>query len=179
DVHWADPSSVDLLAYLGGKCAGLRLLVVLTYRPSDLALGQHPFGPVQLDLQGRGVCRETALPFLSRGDVGRYLALAFVGHRFPEDLAAVLHERTEGNPLFMVDLLRNLRDRGVIVQDQGRWALAQDLPDLERELPESVRGMIRRKVDQLGPEDRHLLMAASVQGPEFDSAVVAEVLGRD
>src|SRR5262249_42592520 len=74
---------------------------------------------------------------------------------------------------------RYLRDRGVIVQDQGRWALARALPDLQRELPESVRGMIQRKLDQLSEADRQLLMAASVQGPEFDSAVVARVLGRD
>src|SRR5262249_3208926 len=53
DVHWADPSSVDLLAYLGGKCAAWRLLLVLTYRPSDLLRSKHPFGPVKLDLQGR------------------------------------------------------------------------------------------------------------------------------
>ena len=46
DIHWADPSSVDLLAYLGSKCSGLRLLLVLTYRPSDLLRSQHPFGPV-------------------------------------------------------------------------------------------------------------------------------------
>ncbi|HWB13748.1 MAG TPA: protein kinase [Pirellulales bacterium] len=177
DIHWADPSSVDLLAYLGSKCAGLRLLVVLTYRPSDLLRSQHPFGPVKLDLQGRGVCREIALPFLSRDDVDRYLTLAFAGHRFPPELAAVLHARTEGNPLFMVDLLRYLGDLGVIVQDQGGWALTGAVPDLQCELPESVRGMVQRKVDQLSTDDRHLLMVASVQGPEFDSAVVGRVLG--
>ena len=179
DVHWADPSSVDLLAYLGSKCASWCFLLVLTYRPSELLRSQHPFGPVKLELQGRGVCREIALPFLSRDDFDRYLALAFAGHRFPKELGAVLHGRTEGNPLFMVDLVRDLRDRGVIVQDQGRWSLVRAVPDLERELPESVRGMIQRKVDQLGAADRHLLMAASVQGPEFDSAVVAQVLGRE
>ena len=122
DIHWADPSSVDLLAYLGGKCARFRLLLVLTYRSSDLLRSQHPFGPVKLELQGRGICREISLPFLSRGDVHDYLASAFVGHQFPEEFADLLHARTEGNPLFMVDLLRYLRDRGVIVQDQDRWA---------------------------------------------------------
>src|SRR5262249_20321584 len=76
DVHWADPSSTDLLAYLGGKCAGMCLLLVLTYRPADLMLGQHPFGPVKLELQGRGVCREMALPLLSRADLDHYLTLA-------------------------------------------------------------------------------------------------------
>src|SRR6185436_5537717 len=157
DVHWADPSSVDLLAYLGSKCPALPLLVVLTYRPSELLRSQHPFGPVKLELQGRGVCREIALPFLSRDDFDRYLALAFAGHRFPDELAAVLHARTEGNPLFMVDLLRYLRDRGVLVQDQDRWALVRAVPDFQRELPESVRAMIQRKVDQLSTADRHLL----------------------
>src|SRR5262249_43718346 len=49
DLHWADASAVDLLAYLGGKCAGMRALLVLTYRPTDLVLGRHPFGPVKLD----------------------------------------------------------------------------------------------------------------------------------
>ena len=179
DIHWADPSSIDLLAYLGRRCAKLRVLLVLTYRPSELVLDRHPFGPVKLDLQGRGACREIELPFLSRDDVDRYLGLAFAGHQFPDELAATLHDRTEGNPLFMVDLIRYLRDRGVIVPDEGRWTLAAAVPDLRRDLPESVRGMVQRKVDQLTPADRHLLMAASVQGPEFDSAVVAEVLGRD
>src|SRR5262249_27875942 len=91
----------------------------------------------------------------------------------------ILHARTEGNPLFMVDLLRYLRDRGVIVQDQGCWALVRALPDLEGELPESVRSMIQRKTDQLSEADRRLLMAASVQGPEFDAAVAARILGRE
>ena len=179
DIHWADPSSVDLLAYLGTRCAELRLLVVLTYRPSDLMRSQHPFGAVRLDLQRRGVCREIALPFLSRSDCDRYLDLVFAGHQFPNQLAAILHSRTEGNPLFMVDLLRYLRDRGVIAQEQDRWSLVQTVPELERELPESVRNVIQKKVNQLDSADRHLLMAASVQGAEFDSAVVAEILGQE
>jgi predicted ATPase len=178
DVHWADPSSVDLLAYLGGKCPALRMLLVLTYRPSDLQLNRHPFGPVQRELQGRGVCHEIALPYLCRDDLDRYLTLAFVEHQFPEEFAVAVHDRTGGNPLFMVDLLRYLRDRGVLAADQGRWAVVQPLPDLRRDLPESVRSMVRRKVDQLGEADRRLLMAASVQGTEFDSAVVAQILSR-
>jgi len=72
-----------------------------------------------------------------------------------------------------------LCDRGVIVQDQGRWALVRAVPDIKRELPESIRAMIQRKVDQVSPADRQLLMAASVQGPEFDSAVVARILDRE
>jgi predicted ATPase len=79
----------------------------------------------------------------------------------------------------MVDLLRYLRDRGAIVQQDGHWALVQAVAELQRELPESVRAMIQRKMDQLGAADRQLLMAASIQCPEFDSAVVAHMLGRE
>src|SRR5206468_4370031 len=156
--------TVDLLAYIGSKCSVLRLLLVLTYRPTDLALSKHPFVAVKQDLQARGVCREVALELLNRQDVERYLALEFPEHRFPGELAALIHAKTEGNPLFMVDLLRHLRDRQVLALEQGRWVLAQSLPDLERELPESVRSMIERKLAQLGEEDRRLLVAASVQG---------------
>ena len=179
DLHWADASTVDLLAYIGSKCAALRLLLVLTYRPTDLLLSKHPFAPVKQDLQARGVCREIALELLTRQDVERYLALEFPQHRFPDELAALIHARTEGNPLFMVDLLRHLRDRQVLAQEQGRWVLAQTLPDLQRELPESVRSMIERKIAQLGEEDRRLLVAASVQGFEFEAAVVARALALD
>jgi hypothetical protein len=179
DLHWADASTIDLLAYLGGKCAGMRALFVFTYRPTDLALSRHPFGPVKLDLQARGVCRELALEFLPRPDLDRYLALEFPEHCFPEEFAALVHLRTEGSPLFMADLLRYLRDRQVLTQEQGRWTLRQSVPDLRRDLPESVRGMIQRTIDQLSDDDRRLLVAASVQGYEFDSAVVARVLKRD
>ena len=176
DVHWADVSTVDLLAYVGSKCAEMRLLMALSYRPSDLLLSQHPFLRVKMELQGRGVCREILLGFLSHPDLERYLALEFPEHGFPAAFAALVHARTAGNPLFMVDVLRYLRERGVIAQDRGRWTLTQSVADIRQELPESVRSMIQRKIDQVGEADRRLLLAASVQGYEFDAAVVAQAL---
>src|SRR5439155_22710030 len=88
----------------------------------------------------------------------------------------LIHAKTEGNPLFMTDVVRYHRARGVIAEQAGSWTLAQSVPDVERELPESVRSMIQRKVDQLTDDDRRLLVVASVQGHEFDSAVVARTL---
>ncbi len=131
DLHWCDVATVDLLAYLATRFESMRLLIVATLRPSDLLLAKHPFLQVKLDLQGRGICQEIPLDFLSCEEVGRYLALEFPEHRFPD------------------------------------------------ELPESVRSMIQRKIDQLSDDDRRLLLAASVQGHEFDAAVVAEALKLD
>jgi tetratricopeptide (TPR) repeat protein len=179
DLHWADVSTIDLLAYLASKFDSMRVLIIATYRPSDLLLAKHPFLQVRPDLQARGVCREIELEFLSRSEIEKYLALEFPEHRFPAELPALIHSKTEGNPLFMADLVRYLRDREVIAEEHGRWVLAQSLPSIERDLPESVRGMIERKIAQLSEEDRRLLVAASVEGYEFDSAIVAKALELD
>src|SRR5262249_41487426 len=122
---------------------------------------------------------ELALKFLDRGDIERYLTLAFPGHAFPADFADLIRFRTEGNPLFVVDLLRYLQEREVIAPMNGRWSLARELPDLWGELPGSVRGMIQRKLERLDEQDHRLLAAASVQGYEFDSAIVAGAMEMD
>ncbi|MBM3791443.1 MAG: hypothetical protein FJW35_14005, partial [Acidobacteria bacterium] len=176
DLHWADVSTVDLLAYIVTRLESMPLLIVGTYRPADLLLAKHPLVPVKLELQGRGLAREIALGFLTLEDLGKYLALEFPEHRFPPDLPNLLHKRTEGNALFMVDLVRYLKDHEDIALKEGRWELAQPMAEVERELPESVRSMIDKKISQLSDGDRRLLAAASVQGHEFDSAVVAKAL---
>ena len=183
DLHWADISTIDMLSFLAGKFDALNALIVVTYRPSDMLLAKHPFLQIKPDLQARGVCRELALEFLNEAEIAQYLALEFPQHGFPSEFPKLIHAKTEGSPLFMADLVRYLRDRGVIAAEDGerdarapRWRLAQALPYIERELPESVRGMIERKIAQLSEEDLKLLVTASVQGYEFDSAVVAQVL---
>jgi adenylate cyclase len=179
DIHWADASTTDLLAYLASRLATMPMMVLATYRQSDLLLAKHPFIPIKLDLQSRGIFQELELDFLTRDDVERLLTLQFPDHAFPSEFVEVIRAKTEGNPLFIVDLLRDLRSRQVIAEKHGRWTLATALPQIERELPESVRSMIRRKIEQLDTSDRHLLMAASVQGPEFESTLVARALGLD
>jgi serine/threonine protein kinase/tetratricopeptide (TPR) repeat protein len=179
DLHWADVSTVDVLSYIGNRIDTMRVLVLGTYRPSDLLLAKHPFLQVKRELQSRGLCRETAIEFLNEQDIESYLGLEFPGHSFPPYLASLVRSRTEGNPLFMADLLRDLRDREVIAEQAGGWVLARPIPEVETDLPESIRGMIERKIDRLGDEDESLLAAASVQGQEFDSSTLGTALDRD
>lgn len=179
DLHWADLSTVDLLGFLADRLDNMRLMIFVTYRPSDLLLTNHSFLQLKPDLQARGVCREISLEFLTLEDIQEYLALEFSQHLLPNELPALIHWKTEGSPLFVVDLVRYLRHRGVIQQDGAQWIMKGSLPQIERELPESMRGMIERKIAQLGEEDRRLLTVASVQGYEFDSAIVARVLEMD
>lgn len=175
DLHWADVSTIDLLSYIAGRFTTTPVLIVATYRPSEMLLSKHPFLQIKPDLQSRGLCRELQLEFLTLTDIAAYLALVFPGHGFPGEFPALILARTEGSPLFMADLVRYLKDRGVI-RGGPQWVLAETVPDIEKVLPESVRGMIERKIAQLGEADLALLVAASVQGYDFDSAVVARAL---
>jgi hypothetical protein len=145
DVHWADASTTDLLGYLCSQFASMRLLIIVTYRPTDLLLAKHPFSALRLDLAARALCRELPLGFLTRDEAQRYLDLECPGHDFPTALADVIHGKTEGSPLFMVDLVRDLRDPS---GDRRSWkrldARPVCTPAIERDLPASVRSMIRR-----------------------------------
>jgi predicted ATPase/predicted Ser/Thr protein kinase len=179
DLHWAGTSTIDIIAYLATRMASLRLLVVTTYRLSEMVLNKHPFLSLKLDMQGRGISQELQLEFLTREDVEQYLALEFPNHHFPAELAALIYAKTEGSPLFMADVTRYLRDKKVLDEDNGHWALVQSVPEIENDLPETVRSMIQRKIAQLDDPDRRLLVGASAQGYKFDSAVIAKAMALD
>ncbi len=179
DVQWADPSTTDLLGYLARRLDNTRLLVIATARPSELRQSRHPFLSLKLDLLAHGFCREIEPSYLSEAAIERYIALQFPEHAFPHGFAGLIHDRTEGNALFMADVLRDMRRRQVIQQQDGRWTISGDLSAIARELPESVRSLIQRKMDGLEDTDRRLLAAASVQGMDFDSAIVAAAVQAD
>ena len=179
DLHWADVSTIDLLNYLAGRFDQMHVLVVATYRPADMALAQHPFLAVRDELRAHGRLEEIALGFLELADVERYLALMFPQHHFPPSLAALIHGKTEGSPLFMADAVRYLRDSGTLVDRDGTWILARPEADAFDEVPASIRSMIARRIERLDEVNRRLLLAASVQGTEFDSAIVSEATEMD
>jgi predicted ATPase len=179
DLHWVDISTVDLLAYVSRQFESLPLLIIVTYRPEELLIQRHPFVSLKSDLQARGSCREIALEFLTRENIEQYVTLRFPKHRFPVSFIDMIFAKTEGNPLFAVEVLSYLAEQQVVSLEEDSWTLTRSVPDLARDLPQSVRGMIHRKLDSLTETDRRLLVAASVQGYEFDGAVAARVLGLD
>ena len=179
DLHWADASTVDLLSYLATKLDTMPVLILVTFRPAELRIARHPFLQIKTNLQAHGVYRELDLGLLSPADIERYLALKFPEHGFPASVSELVYARTEGNALFMCDLVQYLCDSGVIGERDGVWRLLRPIEDRGSTLPETVRGMIQRKIDQVPDDDRELLLAASVQGYEFDSAVLGQITKRD
>jgi tetratricopeptide (TPR) repeat protein len=175
DVHWIDASACDLMAFLGDRMKQMRMLLVVTARPVEL-VGTHPFPPVQLALERGDACRTMGLDLLTLTDIQSYLERQFPSNGFPPELAFVVHERTEGNPLFMRDMVAFLIDTRMLVERGGVWCLERDVADVRTMIPANTQSMIRLKTDQFDATDRRILQCGAVQGVVFDSAVVSRVL---
>ena len=94
-----------------------------------------------------------------------------------QELARLLQQRTEGNPLFMVNVLDLLVTQGVIVRRDGHWELAGRLEDVPAVTPPTIRQFLEQQLDRLSPADQRLLEVASVAGAEFSAAAVAAGVG--
>ena len=179
DMHWVDASTCDLLAYLGARLTNIRILILTTYRPAVVLARKHPFLRLKLELERRGVCQDVPLPFLGLSDIETYVATQFPSNLFPLDFPRVVHERTEGNPLFMTEMLRYLRDRRILVEQGGNWLLTEPVSEIRKVIPVGIRSLIQLQIHQFSKEDRRILLCAAAQGLEFDSAVIARVLSLD
>ena len=129
DLHWADPCTVDLISALARRRSSSKLMLIGTYRPVDVTLAQHPLKTLKQDLLIHQLCREIALEPLTEGEVAEYLTIETPGVALPQGLPALIHRHSEGNPLFMVSILDDLRDRGVIAVENGTWQIKRAARD--------------------------------------------------
>ena len=173
DLHWSDHSTLDLVSYLARRRDPARLMVIGTYRPVDVIVADHPLKGVKRELQAHGLCRELALECLSEGAVGEYLTARFPRHQFPARLRQTVYRRTEGTPLFLVDMVEYLADQKAIIEEQGTWKLRVDLLEVERGVPSNLRELIQKQIERLNPDERAVLEAASVAGMECSSVAIA------
>jgi adenylate cyclase len=185
DVQWADNASMGLLFHLGRRLAqaGSCVLIVCAYRPEELSPAQgaahHPlekvlrefkrtFGDVWVDLD------------LADQREGRRFVDAFLDaepNRLGEDFRAALFHRTAGHPLFTIELLRSMQERGDLVRDEADGAWIQG-PGLDwQTLPARVEAVIEARIDHLEPRLRRIVSVASVEGEQFTAEVLAAVQG--
>ena len=181
DLQWSDRSSVDLLACLARRPHRARLLVVGSFRPADMRASNHPLLAVQHELQAKGLCEEIALSLLSRDDVGRYLAARFGGapDAALRRLTARVHERTEGNALFMLNMVNDLVTAGLLAWRDGRWQVEGSVESATDRIPTGLRELLDRRLHRLAAPTRKVLEAASVAGDEFAVAAVAAAAQMD
>jgi DNA-binding SARP family transcriptional activator len=179
DLHWADTSSIGLLFHLGRRLVEGPILILGTYRPEDISLGregrEHPLVRV-LD-EFKRLLGDVWVHLGEDGHRGRGFVDALLdskpnrlGRGFRDQLA----QSTRGHPLFTVEILRDMEERGHIHQDE-RGRLVASRAITWDALPQRVEGVIERRIHRLDPRLRDVLATASVEGEEFTAEVIARV----
>jgi tetratricopeptide (TPR) repeat protein len=181
DLQWGDAASVDLLVHLSRRIGGCRILILGTYRPSDVDVGRdgqpHPLRKAVLDMRRYSVCQEMALDRLARHECAALVSAEFPDNDFPPSLLDLLFRHSEGNALFITEMLRLLRADGFIREQDETWHLVQPVEGLP--LPQSVESVVVMRIDRLETDLSRALRYASAQGERFLSTVLADVLETD
>lgn len=179
DLHWSDWATLDLISYLARQRRATHLMIIGTYRPVELVVSGHPLKAVKQELLAKQQCVELPLVYLDEEAIAKYLSVRFPGHRFPDGLTKLLHERTEGNPLFMVNAVEYLVTESLIVRHEAHWELAVGIEQVELGVPESIKQMILKQIERLDPAAQRTLEVASVVGAEFSTLALSEGLEDD
>jgi predicted ATPase len=158
DLHWADKPSLLLLQFLARELKDARILVIGTYR--DMELGrQHPLSQALGELSRQGLSARIVLRGLTEQDVARFIEMT-TGIKPPENLVRTVYQQTEGNPFFLSEIVRLLVVEGQLERPQVTTSSGV-------RIPEGVREVIGRRLDQLSDECNRILTTASVIGREF------------
>src|SRR5262245_13731375 len=177
DLHWSDNATADLLSFLAERRDPARLLVIGTFRPAEASTHEHPIREVRQTLRAHRRCVDLALDYLSTSEVAEYLRDRF--GKAMEKLAALVHHRTDGNPLFVVALVEELIRREQLVRTDRGWVSSAPPDRLELAIPEGLLEMVSMQFQSLPADERLLLEAASVVGATFTPATVARTVGRE
>ena len=176
DLHWGAKPTVLLLRHVLRSPEPMRLLVVGTYRDTELSRA-HPLTELLADLRRSGGVERVVLPGLDTPAVAAFLERA-AGHDLAdegEQLARAVREETEGNPFFVIEVLRHLTETGAFERRDGRWVTTGAIEELG--IPEGVRDVVGRRLARLSEAANQVLTVASVVGAEFEPAVVAAAGG--
>jgi DNA-binding CsgD family transcriptional regulator len=174
DVHWADRGTLDLLLHLGRNLAGMRLLVVATYRDVEVDRA-HPLSPVLAELRRVATFGGISLRGLSPDEVQRMMQV-ITGSAVRRAFAEAVHRQTEGNPLYVEEVLRYLVEEGHLTTDGRHWHRISEIPP-ELHVPRGLRHVIGKRLAQLSPACNGLLPLAAVIGREFRLDTLKQIAG--
>jgi class 3 adenylate cyclase len=175
DLHWADGSTRELLEYAARRLASSRVMLLATYRSDELDR-THPLTRLVQTWRRGGLAEAVTVEPMGAGHVAEMIAAILGADEVSAELAVIVHERTEGNPFVLEEMLKEALDRGEIVRSATGW---ERRPLEEFQLPETVREAVLLRLGRLDPEHVEVLRAAAILGRSFDYGLLVEVAGTD
>jgi tetratricopeptide (TPR) repeat protein len=174
DLHNADSGTLEMLTHVSRNLAGIRLLLVGTYR--DIEIDRtHPLSATLAELRRLPAFRRVLLRGLNADEVGRMLA-SITGQEVPWGLVEAIHRRTEGNPLFIQEVMRYLFEEGFISPQGEVRQKPRDIP-VEMKIPDGLRDVIGKRLSRLSESCNRVLSVAAVIGRDFRLEVLQKVAG--
>jgi tetratricopeptide (TPR) repeat protein len=171
DLHWSDRATIQLLDYIARRRGSARLMWLASFRLAEVVALEHPLNALRRELRLHALCTEMVLDSFSETEVAACIATQSRSLAGDEGFVRALHERTDGVPLFVTSILRDVLSRAE-PDVQASDVVASAVPD-------NVATVIDHYVARLGVEQRRLLTAAAICGAEFRVSTIADVLGGD
>jgi predicted ATPase len=178
DIHWADSSTLDLIAALARRRGRAKLMLLCSFRPSDID-AEHPLRLLEQDLLTSRRGEWLRLGPLTKQAVKEYLRRELITDALPSGLSSLIHQNSAGNPLFMIATLDHLRTQRILLSEKGQVTLSLPLDAIELGIPDALSGVIELQLDRLTDQDRLLLEAGSIYGTIFPAWAAAAALDRD
>jgi predicted ATPase len=166
DIHWADESTLDLIAALARRRTRAQLMLLASFRHTDIE-PRHSLRRLQQDLATSRRSEELRLGPLDKHAVCEYIKFKLHAEKLPAGLGSLIHQHSTGNPLYMSAMLDHLRAQHILRSENGEVIMNQPLDQIELGVPEGIAGVIELQLDRLSEGDRRLLEAGSIAGSIF------------
>ena len=173
DLQWTDQSSLLLLHYLARGVQKEPMLLLGTYRHTDID-DKHPLSSVLTELNRERLLQPIRLRRMSLNDTSEMIKQMLEQDDLPKGFCELLYEKTGGNPFFIEEMVKSLQEEEVIYREENRWKIK----DASRiEFPETVKRVIKTRIGRLDEPSQHVLTMASFLGKDFIFEALRGVMG--
>jgi len=173
DLQWTDQSSLLLLHYLARGAGNESLLLLGAYRDTDID-ERHPLSPVLTELNRERLLEPVLLKRMSFDDVSEMIKQILERDDVPKEFCELVYEKTRGNPFFAEEVIRSLKEEGVIYREENKWKI-KEVSGLK--FPKTVKSVIKNRVGRLDDECQNVLTMASFVGKDFPFEALRGVTG--
>jgi class 3 adenylate cyclase/tetratricopeptide (TPR) repeat protein len=173
DIHWADPSSVELLTRLLPLVGEIPALFCFVTRPEPQVPGWQLVETARANFAAQLV--ELNLPALTEADSRELIHNLLEIEALPEAARAGILQKAEGNPFFVEEIIRMLIERGLLVGEGGRWRAASRVDAVD--IPDTLQGLLLSRIDRLPEAHKNALRVAAVLGRRFPAHLLEQVAG--
>jgi predicted ATPase/DNA-binding winged helix-turn-helix (wHTH) protein len=177
DLHWSDESTLSLLELLARRDDRAQLMLIGTYRSAEATRARRSVEALAQSMRIRGQCSVVRPGLLSPAAVQCLIDRALPGIAPDRTLVDTVHQRTGGNPLFVLALIDHWKATAAVLPQQDGWCAAVDFSELGSSVPESLTTLIHQNLETLHTDEQTLLESASVAGREFVAGILAASLG--